>query len=111
MAHPVEVTDATFEAEVIRADTPVLVDFWADWCAPCKMIAPIVEELAQEYDGRVKFGKVDVDSNPIVAGNYGIRGIPTLLIFDGGSPVAQVVGAVPKATLKSRIDEAIANGA
>ena len=90
MAHPVEVTDATFEEEVIKADTPVLVDFWADWCAPCKMIAPIVEELADEYEGRVKFGKVDVDANPRVATSYGIRGIPTLLIFNAGEPVDQV---------------------
>ena len=85
MAHPVEVTDATFEEEVIKADTPVLVDFWADWCAPCKIIAPIVEELAEEYEGRIKFGKVDVDANPRVATSYGIRGIPTLLIFNAGS--------------------------
>ena len=107
MAHPIEVTDATFEEEVIKADTPVLVDFWADWCAPCKMIAPIVEELAEEYDGQVKFGKVDVDSNPRVAGSYGIRGIPTLLIFNGGEPVDQVVGAVPKSVLKERLDQAV----
>ena len=107
MAYPIEVTDATFEEEVINADIPVLVDFWADWCAPCKMIAPIVEELAEEYDGQVKFGKLDVDSNPKVATNYGIRGIPTLLIFKGGEPVDQVVGAVPKSALKKRLDEAI----
>jgi thioredoxin 1 len=111
MAHPVEVTDATFEEEVIKADTPVLVDFWADWCAPCKIIAPIVEELAEEYEGRIKFGKVDVDANPRVATSYGIRGIPTLLIFNAGEPVDQVVGAVPKSTLKKRLDEAVPNGA
>ncbi len=108
MAHPMDVTDDTFEAEVINSDTPVLVDFWADWCAPCKMIAPIVEDLANEYDGKVKFAKVDVDSNPKTATNYGIRGIPTLLIFKGGQPVGQVVGAVPKSALKSRLDEALA---
>ena len=107
MAIPIEITDATFEEEVLNADTPVLVDFWADWCAPCKIIAPIVEELAEEYDGQVKFGKVDVDSNPKVATNYGIRGIPTLLIFKAGEPVDQVVGAVSKSVLKQRLDEAI----
>jgi len=108
MGHPVNVTDGTFEDEVIGSDVPVLVDFWADWCAPCKIIAPIVEELAGEYDGKVKFAKIDVDTNPRVATQYGIRSIPTLLIFSGGSPVDQVVGAVPKSTLKGRLDKAIA---
>ncbi len=107
MAHPITVTDETFEAEVIQAETPVLVDFWADWCAPCKMIAPIVEDLAKEYDGRVKFAKLDVDANPKVASSYGIRSIPTLLVFSGGKPVGQVVGAVPKSVLKSRLEQAI----
>jgi thioredoxin 1 len=108
MGHPVNVTDDTFEDVVIGSEVPVLVDFWADWCAPCKIIAPIVEELAGEYDGKVKFAKLDVDSNPRIATQYGIRGIPTLLIFSGGSPVDQVVGAVPKSTLKGRLDKAIA---
>jgi thioredoxin 1 len=108
MGHPVNVTDETFENVVIGSEVPVLVDFWADWCAPCKIIAPIVEELAGEYDGKVKFAKLDVDSNPRIATQYGIRGIPTLLIFSGGSPVDQVVGAVPKPTLKGRLDKAIA---
>ena len=108
MATSFTVTDTTFEDEVIKADTPVLVDFWADWCAPCKMIAPIVEELATEYDGSVRFAKLDVDSNPKTATTYGVRGIPTLLIFDDGKPVGQVVGAVPKSVLKKRIEEAIA---
>ena len=107
MAHPFVVTDDTFEDEVIGADVPVMVDFWADWCAPCKMIAPIVEQLAEEYDGKVKFAKLDVDSNPTVASTFGIRSIPTLLIFKGGSPVGQIVGAVPKAVLKSRLEESI----
>ena len=87
MAHPVEITDDTFDQEVIQSATPVLVDFWADWCAPCKMIAPMVDELADEYDGKVKFTKLDVDSNPMTATTFGIRGIPTLLIFKGGKPV------------------------
>lgn len=108
MAGPITVTDDTFEDEVIKAGTPVLVDFWADWCAPCKMIAPIVEQLADEYDGSVRFAKLDVDANPKTPMTYGIRGIPTLLIFDDGKPVGQVVGAVPKSALKKRIDEAIA---
>ncbi len=108
MAHPMEVTDGTFDQEVIKSDTPVLVDFWADWCAPCKMIAPLVDELAEEYDGQVKFAKLDVDSNPQTAMTYGVRGIPTLLIFSGGQPVKQVVGAVPKSVLKKNLDEALA---
>ena len=108
MGHPIHITDDTFEEEVVQSDVPVLVDFWADWCAPCKMIAPIVEDLAGEYDGKVKFAKVDVDSNPKVATTYGIRGIPTLLIFKDGSPVDQVVGAVPKAVLKGRLEKAVA---
>ncbi len=108
MAHPIEVTDDTFDEEVVKSESPVLVDFWADWCAPCKMIAPLVEELADEFDGRVKFAKLDVDSNPQTATTYGIRGIPTLLIFNGGQPVDQVVGAVPKSVLKKRLEEAMA---
>ncbi len=105
MTHPVDITDDTFDQEVIQASTPVLVDFWADWCAPCKMIAPIVNELAEEYDGRIKFTKLDVDSNPATATNFSIRGIPTMLIFKGGQPVESIVGAVPKSTLKKKLDE------
>ena len=108
MTHPIDVTDSNFDEEVIKADTPVLVDFWADWCAPCKMIAPIVEELAGEFDGRIKFAKLDVDSNPKSPSSYGIRGIPTMLIFNQGEPVDQVVGAVPKSVLKERLEQAIA---
>ena len=108
MVHPVEITDATFEDEVVKSDTPVVVDFWAEWCGPCKMIAPLVEELAGEYEGKVKFTKLDVDSNPQTPMQFGIRGIPTLLIFNGGKPVGQVVGAVPKNMLKKKVDEAIA---
>ena len=108
MAHPIDVSDDTFDEEVLQSEVPVLVDFWADWCAPCKMIAPIVEELSGEYDGKVKFAKMDVDSTPKVPTTYGIRGIPTLLIFSGGSPVGQVVGAVPKAVLKRKLEDAIA---
>ena len=107
MSSPIDITDASFEEEVIKSDTPVLVDFWADWCAPCKMIAPMVEELSVEFDGKVKFTKLDVDSNPNSATSYGIRGIPTLLIFNDGQPVDQVVGAVSKSVLKKRLEEAI----
>ena len=102
---PVEVTDATFEQEVLKSDTPVLVDFWATWCGPCKMIAPIVEELANEFAGKVKFGKVDVDSNQQIAMQFGIRSIPTLLIFKGGRVVDQLVGAVPKNKLVDTLNK------
>jgi thioredoxin 1 len=87
MGHPVDISDDSFRQEVLESDQPVLVDFWAEWCGPCKMIAPVVEELAHEYDGRVKFAKVNIDFSPKTAVEYGIRGIPTLLIFKGGDPV------------------------
>ena len=108
MAKPITVTDANFDEEVLQSETPVLVDFWAEWCGPCKAIGPVIDELAEEYDGKVKFAKLDVDSNPKTPMNYGIRGIPAMLIFNGGSVAKQVVGAVPKASLKKSIDEAIA---
>ncbi len=104
MAKPQAVTDAEFTEEVLNSDLPVLVDFWADWCGPCKMVAPVVEELANDYDGKLKVMKVDVDSSPLTAGTYGIRSIPTLLIFKDGKPVQQVVGAVPKQMLQEKID-------
>ena len=108
MSKPYAVTDQEFEEQVLKADVPVLVDFWAGWCAPCKMIAPIVEELAEEYDGKIRFAKVDVDSNPQAPTNYGVRSIPTLLIFKDGKPVDQVVGAVPKEVLKKRLETVVA---
>ena len=108
MAQPVAVTDKDFDEIVLKASTPVLVDFWAEWCAPCRMIAPIVEELAQEYDAKVAFAKMDVDANPEIPLKFGIRSIPTLLVFKDGKPVDQVIGAVPKAALKKSLDNALA---
>jgi thioredoxin 1 len=102
--HPLEITDANFAEEVEKSNVPVLLDFWAVWCGPCKMIAPIVEELAGEFQGKVKIGKVDVDSSPVVAGKFGIRSIPTLLIFKGGQVVDQIVGAVPKGHIVEKLN-------
>ena len=109
MAKPFAVTDAEFDEKVVKADKPVLVDFWAEWCVPCKIIAPIVDELAEEMDGQMEFAKVDVDSSPITAVTYGIRSIPALLIFKGGKPVEQIIGAIPKEQLKKKIEEALAS--
>jgi thioredoxin 1 len=100
---PVELTEASFEQEVLKAEIPVLVDFWAVWCGPCKMIAPVVDELAVEYEGKLKIGKVDVDNNQQIAMRYGIRSIPTLLVFKGGKVVEQIVGAAPKKSLVEKL--------
>ncbi len=104
---PIEVTDDTFKKEVLESPIPVLVDFWAIWWGPCRLIAPIVEELAQEYDGKMKFAKLDVDVNQKTAMEYGIRSIPTLLIFKDGKVVASVIGAVPKPNLVSKIESVL----
>jgi thioredoxin 1 len=99
----IQVSDQNFKTEVLDSATPVLVDFWAVWCGPCKMIAPIVEELAKEYDGKLKVAKMDVDANPKTAMDFGIRSIPTLLVFKGGTVVEQIIGAVPKRHLQDKL--------
>ncbi len=103
----VHVTDASFDEEVLNSDTPVLVDFWAEWCGPCKMIAPVLDELAQEYQGQIKVCKIDVDANPDIPPKFGIRGIPTLIVFKGGNAEATKVGALSKSQLTEFVQEVI----
>ena len=105
MAEILDVSDSSFEAEVLKADQPVIVDFWAEWCAPCRAIAPIFKELAGEYDGKVKIVKLNVDEAPEIAGKYGIRSIPTVMAFRAGEVVEQVMGARPKSAFKEMFDK------
>jgi thioredoxin 1 len=100
-------TDDNFDAVVLQSDVPVLVDFWATWCAPCKAIAPLIDTIAEEYEGKFKVGKVNVDDNPATPGKYGVRGIPTVILLKDGKVVDQVVGAVPKAQLEALLKKAL----
>lgn len=104
---PMEFTDQNFSIEVLQSDKPVMVDFWAVWCGPCKMIAPFIEELAGEFEGKAKVGKLDVDNNQETAIKYGVRSIPTVLIFKGGKVVDTIIGAVPKVQLKQKLEAAV----
>lgn len=101
-----EFTDANFQAEVLDSTIPVLIDFWAPWCGPCRMVAPVVEQIAAEYAGKAKVGKVNVDDNPTIATNYGIRSIPTLIVIKAGKVIGQVIGAVGKGELMKLLDKA-----
>ncbi len=105
MSGAIPVTDASFEQDVLNSEIPVLVDFWAPWCGPCRLVAPVVDEIAEQYDGKVKVVKINTDENPGIASQYNIRSIPTLMIFKNGQRVEQVVGAVPKATLASTLEK------
>jgi thioredoxin 1 len=108
VANVSEVSDASFDQAVLRSDVPVLIDFWAPWCGPCKQIAPVLEQLATEYDGRLKILKMNVDDNPQTPSRYGVRGIPNLILFKGGTVADQIVGAVPKSQLVKAIDRTLA---
>ncbi len=103
----IHLSDATFEAEILKSEIPALVDFWAPWCGPCRVVGPVVEELAQQYAGRIKVAKLNVDENPVTPGKYGIRGIPTIIVFKNGEVLEQVVGAVPKGNIEAMVKKAL----
>ena len=103
MSDLLQVTDANFEEEIIKSDIPVMVDFWAEWCGPCKMVGPVVEELAQEYKGKIKIAKMDVDANRDTPAKFGIRNIPTLILFKGGEVAKMIIGAQPKSHLDEEL--------
>ena len=107
MAEPFEATESNWDEQVLQSELPVLVDFWADWCGPCKMIAPSVHDMAEEYDGQLNVAKLDVDNAPSIALKYGVRSIPALIFFKDGQPVDQIVGAVPKGVLKKKVDSVL----
>ena len=107
MSKPINIDDTNFDQTVLQAETPVLVDFWAPWCRPCLMLAPILDELAEEYSGKITFARMDVDQNPKTASKYQIMSIPTLLLFKKGEPVSHIVGYKPKAELKRDLDAAL----
>ncbi|NKQ53283.1 thioredoxin [Amycolatopsis sp. K13G38] len=108
MSDTVKVTDSSFADDVLTSETPVLVDFWATWCGPCKMVAPVLEEIASEHKDKIKIAKLDIDENPGTARDYQVMSIPTLILFQGGKPVKQIVGAKPKAALLSDLSDVLA---
>lgn len=107
MGKAITVTDGSFATDVLGSDLPILVDFWAEWCNPCKMIAPILEQIAVEHDGKLTIAKLDADTNPRTLGEFGVQGLPTLILFKGGKPVERIVGAMPKTSLLARIQKHI----
>jgi thioredoxin 1 len=108
MSELLHLTDQNFESEVLQSSTPVLVDFWAEWCAPCRMVAPVVEQINEDYAGEIKVGKLDVDASPVISAQLGVLSIPTIILFKDGKPVQRMVGFQPKPSLKSKIDAALA---
>jgi thioredoxin 1 len=107
MGSEITFTDANFQSEVLESDVPVLVDFWATWCHPCRMLTPVIEEIAKEYNGKAKVGKLNAEENPNMTGQYGVISIPTLIIFKGGQPIDQITGAVPKEMIKKKLDNVL----